>query len=73
MLTKEEEMKKGFNKQEEEILNSITKAHNDFLLLPVQHKSDLPDWIKGIHDLQKVLGLRILRREHPSVFKTVKK
>ena len=53
---------------EMDIMNKINEIHDSYMLLENQHPSDLSEWIRAIHDLQKLIGLRILRRECPNVF-----
>ena len=55
-------------KEEQKIIDLITKAHNLFMLLEESHSIEKSDWINGIHKLQYVLGMRILRRDYPSIF-----
>ena len=54
--------------KEEEIINKIIDIHNLYVNLNIQHPSDLPEWCTHIHGLQKLIGMRILRREHPEIF-----
>jgi hypothetical protein len=59
--------------QEKVLLDKIVELHNAFLKLEATHPVDLYDWVNGIHILQRVIGLRILRRDYPAVFKTIPK
>lgn len=58
----------GFTEREQEIMNKIVEAHNMYVNLYHTHPSDLPEWVNSIHDLQKILGMRVLRRELPETF-----
>lgn len=58
----------SFTEKEKEIMNKITEIHNSYIELESQHPSDLPEWIDSIHNLQKIMGMRILRREHTDIF-----
>jgi hypothetical protein len=58
----------GFTTDEDCIMNNIVCAHLEFQRLDAQHPSDLPEWVAAIHTLQQLMGLRILRREHPELF-----
>lgn len=60
----------GFTREEEDIMNKIVDIHNMYVELEKTHPSDLPDWVNSIHNLQKILGIRILRRELPNTFAT---
>ena len=55
----------------EKIMESIVKAHNDYVK-PSTHPSDITDWTNAIHTLQDILTRRILRRDYPKDFITVK-
>lgn len=51
--------------EEQICMNYLIQAWNAFNKLPEQHSSDKTEFINGIHKLQHILGMRILRREHP--------
>lgn len=55
---------------EEEISNLLVETWNKFLQLKPSHPSDMEDFNKGIHDLQKVIGMRELRRLMPEKYPT---
>jgi len=59
---------KGFTKEEEIVMDKLVEAHIAFNNLERQHPDELKDWVVYLHHLQKLLGFRILRREHPKVF-----
>ncbi len=65
----EEETKRPFTAQEQEIMDLIVKSHNLFVKLERQHPNEITEWVKCIHDLQNILGWRILRRDYPNDFK----
>jgi hypothetical protein len=50
----------------------IVKAHNLFTDLEQTHPNDLPDWVNAIHQLQNIIGMRVLRRDYPETYKTIK-
>lgn len=59
--------KSSMSNEEQEIMRLLTSAFNKYVLLTGnRHPSDNNDFCNGIHDCQKVLGLRILRREFPN-------
>ena len=58
----------GFTEKELEIINKIAEIHSLYNLLEKMHPSDLPEWVNSIHNLQKIMGMRILRREFPEIF-----
>lgn len=63
---------KGFTEQEQEIMNRIVEVHNMYVKLEKTHPSDLPEWVNSIHNLQQIMGMRILRRELPDTFTSYK-
>lgn len=52
----------------EQINNYLTEAYNLFLELDSQHFYEKEDFIKGIHQCQYVLGMRIAREYKPNLF-----
>jgi hypothetical protein len=61
----------GFTEQEQEIMSRIVEVHSMYIELEKTHPSDLPEWVNSIHNLQKIIGMRILRRELPDTFPTI--
>ena len=59
---------KGFTEEEQEIMTKLCEVHALYIKLEKQHPSDISEWVGGIHILQKLLGMRILRREHTETF-----
>lgn len=64
--------KEPFTKQEKEISDLIIKAHNKFIKLKENHPSELNEWLISIHRLQDLLGARVLRRDYPNTFYSIK-
>lgn len=58
----------GLTKEEYLIMDKLIEAHNEYMKLEEQHPMDKPEWVDGLHQLQKLLGMRILRREYPHTF-----
>jgi len=54
-------------------MDLIVKAHNLFIELEQTHPNDIPEWVDGIHKAQGILSMRILRRDYPESFSTIKK
>ena len=50
------------------ISECIVNAWNNFTKLTPTHPSDIDDFNRGIHDLQKVIGMRELRRLKPEKY-----
>ncbi len=59
---------KSFTDEEKIVMELITYTHNEYVKLPITHPSDRQDWVDAIHVLQRLMGQRILRREHPDYF-----
>lgn len=59
------------NKEEQELLELISKVHNTFAAFKQTHPSDITRWVDGIHEIQSVLMNRITRRDYPETFKTI--
>lgn len=51
--------------RDNDIMNSIANLWDEFTQLKQTHPSDIEDFNKAIHDLQKVMGMRELRRLMP--------
>lgn len=62
----------GFTKKEKEVMDSLANAWNKFCELNQTHPMDKDEFCAGIHECQKTLSMRILRREHPEQFPTYK-
>jgi len=75
MLKQQEDLivseKSGLTIREQEILELVTEAYNEFLQLPEQHSSDKEDFAKAVHILQAIIGMRIIRRNYPDTWKSL--
>lgn len=60
------------DENEKKIMEFLVNAHNDYVKLPSTHPSDIHDWTNALHILQDVLTRRILRRDYPKDFITIK-
>lgn len=60
-------MKKDF-KKEEEILDHLTKAWNVFCELEREYPCELDDFRDGIHQCQRLIGMRFARDYMPDIF-----
>lgn len=54
--------------KEFEVLEDIVNLHNKYIKLKVQHPADNDEWCKAIHDLQKIISLRLARYDYPEMF-----
>lgn len=57
---------------EDEILEKSAEIWNLFNKLEQTHPSDLSDMADSIHDIQKIISVRIARRVKPKKFVTIK-
>ncbi|HBG4628672.1 TPA: hypothetical protein KQE75_001893 [Clostridioides difficile] len=55
----------GLNYEEGVVMDNLINAWNGFCKLKRQHPSELGDFQNAIHQAQQVLGLRVLRNDHP--------
>lgn len=58
------------NDKEKQISDHLIKAWNLFISLEQTHPGDIHDFNHGIHLCQYIMGMRLLRREHPEIYPT---
>lgn len=58
----------GLTEQEKKINELLVQAHNEYIKLDKQHRSDLIEWINSIHKLEMIIGIRVARRHHPEIY-----
>ena len=63
----------GLTLIEQNCLDSLVIAFNEFCALERQHPDELRDFTDGIHKLQNLLTVRIARREYPEGWPTYTK
>ncbi len=51
------------DKNEQKVLDSLVDAWNSFVELPVMHPDDHDEFRHSLHNLQRIIGIRKLRRE----------
>ena len=51
-----------------EIIDLLAEVWNKFLKLEKQHECDDDEFMKGIHDCQKIIMIRETRRNDPNRF-----
>lgn len=56
--------------QERIVLDALIKAWNTFVLLESTHPDDFSDFRRSIHECQRILAVRQLRRTDPDVWVT---
>lgn len=60
------------NDKEKKIMEKLVEAHTLFTELKQTHPSDISEWVNNLHGLQKIIGMRIVRRDYPEDFPTHK-
>jgi hypothetical protein len=58
----------GLNAGERDCLDLLAQAWNLFAALEDKHPQDDAEFCKAIHDLQKLIALRVARRADPGVW-----
>ncbi len=51
------------NECEKKVLDHLVDAWNEFVKLPVMHPDDNDEFRHSFHNLQRIIGIRALRRE----------
>lgn len=72
-LFEKKENKLGLTHAEQEIMNYLFKSYNIFIKLEKHHPDELRDFTDGIHKLQGILAMRIVRRDYPEEWFNTKK
>ena len=60
-----EENELGLTEEEQKCMSSLGDCHNQFLKLERQHPDELRDFVDGIHKIQGILAMRVVRRVYP--------
>lgn len=64
----EELRRKDDFKEEKEVLMYLANAWNKFQAMYREHPSELKDFTDGIHQCQRIIGMRIARNYMPELF-----
>jgi hypothetical protein len=59
----------GLTAEEQVVMDHLLAAWNGYVNLPVQHPADLPEFMHSFHDLQRLMGMRVVRRDHPAFWR----
>ena len=54
--------------EEQAISAHIIAVWNSFIKLDDRRQDDTDDFRRSIHEIQRIMGLRILRRDHPEIY-----
>lgn len=60
----------GLTEQEQIVMNKINECYGEYLKLDKQHPDDIRYFVDGIHILQGMLAMRVVRREYPNGWAT---
>lgn len=58
----------GFTKDEEKIMRLLVLAHETFSDLDPYHPDHIHEWAASLHNMQRILAMRLVRRDHPELF-----
>jgi hypothetical protein len=58
---------------EQKVLQCLADAWNEFIKLPVMHPDDNIEFRSSIHNLQRIVGIRKLRRESDDWYNELEK
>lgn len=53
-------------------MDSLLDAFNHFLNLEIQHPNDTAEFIEYLHNIQRLIAVRIARRAYPTGWPTYK-
>lgn len=58
-------IKTGLTGEEDKCMNALVEAYNCYLKLSRNHPNELSEFVNGLHRLQDLLAVRIVRRHYP--------
>ncbi len=61
-------MREELTKKEKAVLSYLAKAWDLYTELEEQHPDDSLDFRRALHECQRVVGFKLARRVHPTVF-----
>lgn len=68
----EQELRKrasGLTEGEQVVMDHLAAAWSGYVLLPTQHPADLAEFMGAVHELQRLLAVRVVRRAHPGYWR----
>jgi len=71
-IISQEENIMGLTEQEQLIMDKLSDCHKEILKLELQHPNELQEFVDGIHQIQSIIGLRVIRRCYPKGWLTYK-
>ena len=63
------ERESGLTGAELGVMEHLVAAWDGYVSLPVQHPADLGEFMGALHELQRLLAVRVVRREHPKYWR----
>jgi len=61
----------GLTEAERKIMEDLVLAWSGYVMLPVQHPADLAEFMGALHELQRLLAVRVVRRDYPGFWRVV--
>ena len=65
-------MGKPLTKEESDVMDLLVEAHNKFIKLEKTHGMETSEWVNNFHKLQDILIARVVRRDYPDYFSSIK-
>lgn len=62
----------GFMDDEQVVMDKLIECYKSFIDLDHEHPDEMRDFVDGVHRIQDVLGMRVLRRVYPNGWPTYK-
>lgn len=53
-------------------MDLLVEAHNKFIKLEKTHGMETSEWVNNFHKLQDILIARVVRRDYPDYFSSIK-
>ncbi len=54
--------------EEKVVLHHLSSSYNEFVKLPVMHPNHQTEFMQHIHELQRLVGIRVARRADPDIW-----
>jgi hypothetical protein len=60
----------GLTEDEQEVMNKLNECYAAFFALGREHPDEMRDFIDGVHRIQDVMAVRVVRRCYPEGWPT---
>jgi hypothetical protein len=68
----ESKNRSGFTQSEQVVMDKLMECYQAFIDMDREHPDEMRDFVDGVHRIQGVLGMRVLRRMYPKGWPTYK-